>query len=113
MKLSIIYFLGTLFLTTSFAGEQNSILFPKQLQPKLTFKERCEIGQEWKRYGSMRECTAEKRHEELVAIQKENAERAEELANVAAERLKKIQEDARLQYEMQLLNESIKNLNTR
>lgn len=52
------------------ADEEGSILYPKQIQPKFTIRQRCEMDQEWKKYGSVEECVAEKRHQEIIANQK-------------------------------------------
>lgn len=66
-----LYFLAcTLVFQLGYAEEEGSILYPKQIQPKLTFRQRCEIDNEWKRFGTLQDCVDEKRHEQIVANQK-------------------------------------------
>lgn len=92
----------------SLAPAANSILYPRQIQPKLTLRERCRQGGEWKRYGSLRACIEEKHHEELVALEKERLEQAnEEAARASAER-REIRDEARAREELKLLHESLR-----
>lgn len=93
------------------ADEETSILFPKQVQPKLTTRQRCELDGEWKKYGSLKECVDEKRHEEVLAKQTRSARRQEQLAYEAALRDKEMRDDARSRYEAEELRRLLKNLN--
>ena len=94
------------------------------LQPPPTLRERCIAKKEWKRYGSIKQCIAEKRDEDLISVQKTELRlqedrdaaamrAAEAQADIEAEERKRIagirarQEEAASQRQQQQLSENL------
>lgn len=92
------------------ADDDFSILYPKQIQPRLTTRQRCRLDNEWKKHGSMKECIEEKRHEEVLSQQKKTALRQEELAEEAVLERQKIRAEARFRNERETFHQTVKTL---
>ncbi len=83
MKTFLLIVVALMTSQAAFSMEENSILYPKQIQPKLTIKQQCQLDDAWKEYESMGECISTKRHEEIVAQQIKTRQRLELLADNA------------------------------
>jgi hypothetical protein len=93
MKTLFVLVIFVLVVPGASAEEENSILFPQQVQPKISIRKQCQLNDEWKRYGSLKNCIEDKRHEELVELQKNNMRRQAKISNQAAQERRAIRDE--------------------
>jgi len=92
-------------------AEENSILYPQQIQRKLSAREQCQLDEQWKQhYGSLRECVEEKRHDEILMGQRKLEKRMEAHAAEAAQVEKRASEERREDRNWQGLRETVHDL---
>ncbi len=110
MKLVILSLAAFALVQPHSAAEENSILYPKQIQPKLTIRQQCQVNNEWKRHGSIKECIEEKRHEEILVQTTRILQRQEKLADKVQKSRKRIRDEARSVYEYESLRQNVKEI---